>query len=51
MNCSAKNCKEKPIVNVVYNAGENEQKLTLCKNHYDSDQVFKKFIKTIEEIN
>ena len=48
--CAVRKCKEDPFVNVIYDAGETEQKLTLCKNHYDSNQVFKQFIKSIEEI-
>jgi len=48
--CTSRDCKENPIFDIVYDAGLDEQKLTLCKLHYDQHEVFKKFIKSIEEI-
>ncbi len=52
MKCNGKECKNSAKFQVIYDGGESEeQKLTLCKTHYDSEPVFKKFILEIVELD
>ena len=51
MKCQGKNCKTPVRFEIIYNTGIDKQTLTLCKEHYDSDPVFKLNIKTIKEVN
>jgi len=49
-SCSGKNCKNQPKYDIIYDSGPHDQHLVLCQNHYDSNPVFKKNVKKIEEI-
>ena len=50
MKCNRRECKTPARFEIIYNTGIVKQTLTLCKEHYDSDPVFKLNIKTIKEI-
>ena len=49
--CSNSLCKKLPKWHLVYDAGIGEQDLILCEFHYNSDKVFQRNIKTIEEVH
>jgi len=49
--CEGNGCKDIPEVSIRYDCGVGpDQVLLLCKKHYDSDPVFRKHIKKIEDI-
>jgi len=43
-------CKNIAKYHITYDCGLEDQELFLCDYHYNSNDVFKKFIKVIEEI-
>ena len=49
--CVGIDCKEKPKYEIIYDSGTHDQNLVLCQKHYDSNPVFKKNIKKIQELN
>ena len=51
LKCSKRLCKKLPKWNAVYDSGIGEQNLILCEFHYNSDKVFQRNIKTIEEVH
>jgi len=49
--CCFLNCKEIPNKSIIYDCGPNpNQELVICNKHYESNEVFRQFIKKIEEI-
>ncbi len=51
LKCNGNNCKTVARYSISYECGGSPiQKLTLCKNHFDSNPVFKQHIKTIKEL-
>jgi hypothetical protein len=49
--CRGRECSNPVKYSLIYQCGDSsDQELTLCKSHYDSDPVFRRHIKNIEEI-
>ena len=49
--CDFRVCKKTAKYHISYDCGKESQVLELCLDHYNSDPVFQRRIKIIQEIN